>query len=123
MAVRDQQQLKVPRRGLPWREVLSQAPAVIVVAGLLVYGYLRIYLQRFYGNLGVDPNDAGLTYADTLARSAGFLIFTLVFFVPFLLLLIVVVPPTGLPTARVHKRRNSASICCRSDSHNRIHCH
>jgi hypothetical protein len=89
MAVRDQQHLKVPRRSLPWREVLSQAPGVLVVAGLLVYGYLRIYLQSFYGSLGVDPNDVGLTYADTLARSVGFLlILCLVVFVPFLIALI-----------------------------------
>ena len=75
MAVRDDQQLKEPRRGLPWRETLSQAPAVALVGGLLVYGYMRLYLQRFYGGLGVDPNDVGLTYADTLARSIGFLIY------------------------------------------------
>jgi hypothetical protein len=75
MAVRDEQQLKEPHRGLPWRETLSQAPAVALVGGLLVYGYMRLYLQRFYGDLGVDPNDVGLTYADTLARSIGFLIY------------------------------------------------
>lgn len=83
MAVRDEQQLKEPRRDLPWREMLSQAPAALVIGGLVVYGYLRLYLERFYGRLGIDPNDVGLTYADTLARSVSFLIACFIVFVAF----------------------------------------
>jgi hypothetical protein len=76
MAVRDDEQRQ--RTGtkvgqvLPWRDALGHLPAVVLVSGLLMYGYLSICYERFYRSLGVDPNDVGLTYAGTLARSSGF---------------------------------------------------
>jgi hypothetical protein len=82
MAVRDEQHLKDTRSNRPWRETLGHIPAVLLVGGLLLYGYLSICYDRFYRNLGVDPNDVGLTYAGTLARSSGFVIFCLVLSVP-----------------------------------------
>jgi hypothetical protein len=72
MAVRDEQPLKETLRGLPWRETLSHVPAVVLVGGLLLYAYLSLCYDVFYGRLGVDPNDVGLSYTGTLARSAGF---------------------------------------------------
>jgi hypothetical protein len=66
MAVRDEQPLKETRRGPPWRETLSQAPAVLLGGGLLIYGYLSICYDTFYGSLGVDPNDVGLSYVGGL---------------------------------------------------------
>jgi hypothetical protein len=80
MAVRDEQPLEETRRGLPWREALSQAPAVLLAGGLLIYGYLSICYETFYGSLGVDPNDVGLSYTGTLARSSGFVVICLVVF-------------------------------------------
>jgi amino acid transporter len=78
MAVRDGQPLNEARRGLPWRETLGHAPAVALVSGLLLYAYLSLCYHLFYGRLGVDPNDVGLSYTGTLARSAGFVTATLV---------------------------------------------
>jgi hypothetical protein len=62
MELRDGQPPKETPRGLPWREALRQASAVVVVGGLLIYGYLSICYDHFYGSLGVDPNDVGLSY-------------------------------------------------------------
>jgi hypothetical protein len=81
MAVRDE----VPRHiegkdrpsGQAWREMLGHIPGVVLLGGLFMYAYLSICYDRFYGSLGVDPNDVGLTYAGTLARSSGFVITTL----------------------------------------------
>ena len=83
MAVRDEQQLKETRRGLPWRETLSHTPAVVLVGGLLMYAYPSLCYDLFYGRLGIDPNDVGLSYTGTLARSSGFIVVYLavVFFV------------------------------------------
>jgi hypothetical protein len=78
MAVRDEQPPKETHRGLPWRETLSQAPAVFLAGGVLIYGSQRIFYDRFYGSLGVDPSDVGLSYTETLARSTGFVIISLV---------------------------------------------
>jgi hypothetical protein len=75
MAVRDDQRPGTGdqgSRGLPWRDTLGLAPAVLLVGGLLLYAFLSICYARFYGGLGVDPNDVGFSYAGTLARSSGF---------------------------------------------------
>jgi hypothetical protein len=74
MAVRDQEPLW---RHLPWKDTLGTLPAVFVMAGLLIYAYLSTCYDRFYGSLGVDPHDVGLTYIGTLARSSGFVIASL----------------------------------------------
>jgi hypothetical protein len=79
MAVRLEEQ--APRRD--WvqarKDALAHLPAIVVVGGLLLYGFLSLTYQQFYGSLGVDPNDVGLTYVGTLARSSGFVIFCLIF--------------------------------------------
>jgi hypothetical protein len=49
--------------------------------GVLIYGSQRIFYDRFYGSLGVDPSDVGLSYTETLARSTGFVIVSLVLLV------------------------------------------
>lgn len=60
--------------GLYWKDVLSNVAGVLLVGGALMYGYLSICYDRFYGSLGVDPNDVGLSYTGTLARSSGFVV-------------------------------------------------
>jgi hypothetical protein len=76
MAVRDDEvnASGQARWGLPWRDVLGNLPAALLLGGLFMYAYLSICYDRFYGRLGVDPNDVGLSYAGTLARSSGFVI-------------------------------------------------
>jgi hypothetical protein len=54
--------------------MLGHATAVLLVGGLVIYGYLSVCYDRFYSRLGVEPNDVGLTYTGTLARSSGFVI-------------------------------------------------
>jgi hypothetical protein len=95
MAVRDEEQhtaevVRVPEmlaggfrllvRGLSWREALGHVPALLLLGGLLMYAYLSVCYERFYGSLGVEPNDVGLTYTGTLARSSGFVIVYLLIF-------------------------------------------
>jgi len=79
MAVRDegpeQAEANQGRNGrMSWWDALGNLPAVLVVAGLLLYGYLSICYDQFYSRLGVDPNDVGLGYAGILARSSGFVV-------------------------------------------------
>jgi hypothetical protein len=82
MAVRDkeQQTLSVNRLGrdLPWRDTLGHLPAVLAVGAVTIYAYLSLCYDRFYGGLGVNPDDVGLSYTGTLARSAGFVVAYLV---------------------------------------------
>jgi hypothetical protein len=74
MAVRDNEQLVEIHRGLLWRKMLSHTPAVLLLGGVLMYGYLSLCYDLFYGRLGIDPNDVGLSYTGTLARSSGFVV-------------------------------------------------
>jgi hypothetical protein len=78
MAVRDEVQQpaerETTRRAQPWRDMLAQAPGLLLVGGVLMYGFLSICYDRFYGFLGVDPSDVGLSYTGTLARSSGFVV-------------------------------------------------
>jgi hypothetical protein len=74
MAVRDEQQPTADRTGgiPPWKDTLEHLPAILAVGAAVVYGYLSICYDMFYGHLGVNPADVGLSYTGTLARSAGF---------------------------------------------------
>jgi hypothetical protein len=79
MALRDEEPLRArTRTRLPWKDALGHLPAILLAAGLFMYAYLSICYDRFYGRLGVDPNDVGLSYAGTLARSSGFVVVYLV---------------------------------------------
>jgi hypothetical protein len=62
------------RPTLSWGDALGHLPAFVIAGGLLLYGYLSISYYTFYGRLGVDPNDVGLSYTGTLARSSGFVV-------------------------------------------------
>jgi hypothetical protein len=91
MAIRDDWQPVVGEEdfvALPWGEALKHAPAVLALAALAIYGYLSICYDAFYGALGINPGDVGLSYAAILARSSGFVIaasFVILFFLPLLL--------------------------------------
>lgn len=56
-----------------WRETLDVITPAITAGGVLIFVLLRLYYNKFYGALGVSPNDIGLGYASTLASSVGFL--------------------------------------------------
>jgi hypothetical protein len=52
-------------------EILGQSAAILLAGGLLVYALSSLAHDRFYGALGVEPGDVGITYASVLARSTG----------------------------------------------------
>lgn len=57
-----------------WRSIVEAVTPVLAVGGLLLFILIRIYYNQFYGSLGVNPNDLGLGYANTLASSAAFIL-------------------------------------------------
>src|SRR5712691_8046797 len=57
-------------------------PAVsLTLAGLLAYAAVRLTLGLFYGRLGLDPQDVGLGYTQSLEASAGLLAATVLYVV------------------------------------------
>jgi hypothetical protein len=54
-----------------WEVVAGISTAAIALGGSIVYGLLTLAYSQFYGALGVDPQDVGLSFANTLARLAG----------------------------------------------------
>jgi hypothetical protein len=49
---------------------LDHVTGTLTVAGLVVYGLVRLGIDAFYSRLGVTAEDVGLTYAATLSRAA-----------------------------------------------------
>jgi hypothetical protein len=49
---------------------VADASAVLAIFAVLLYAMLRIAYTRFYGPLGLTPDDLGLGYAQLLAQSA-----------------------------------------------------
>jgi hypothetical protein len=47
---------------------------MLVVSGILIYGALSIGAEMFYGQLGIDPLEVGLSYGGVLSHSTGFII-------------------------------------------------
>jgi hypothetical protein len=47
-------------------------PVVLAAGAVVIYAYLALCYEEFYGRLAVDPSDVGLNYAGVLARSTGF---------------------------------------------------
>jgi hypothetical protein len=66
-----------------WWKIFSQGATVLVLAGILIYGYVGLSYERFYGALAIDPADVGLTYLGVLTHSTG-LIVTLAFSLTFM---------------------------------------
>jgi hypothetical protein len=76
MAVYDEEQRPSTRdraaEGLRSKDILAYLSGIFLAAGVLMYAYLSICYGQFYGSLGINPSDVGLSYAGTLARSSGF---------------------------------------------------
>lgn len=60
------------------REAVNALASVVAILGLLSFAVLRLYYNRFYGALGVDPSSVGLTYSTTLVSSLGVLLFLVI---------------------------------------------
>jgi hypothetical protein len=98
---------------LSWKDLASNATAILAVSGVVMYSILTLANGRFYGALSVSPNDVGLGYANTLASSVG-AVLTLVlvlalaacaiFLVTFAILLVVNVVRAVRGTSRRVKR-------------------
>jgi hypothetical protein len=56
------------------RQWLSDIPALLTAAGVVLYGMLNTAYSLFYGRIGVNPEDVGLGYAATISRSTGFVV-------------------------------------------------
>jgi hypothetical protein len=57
-----------------WREALEGITPLVTIGGILLFILVRLYYNRFYGALGISPNELGLGYASILASSVGFLL-------------------------------------------------
>jgi hypothetical protein len=63
-----------------WTWVRQNPVASLTIAGLLLYGSLRLSAGIFYARFGVAPEDVGFGYTELIARSIfglGFLLITL----------------------------------------------
>jgi hypothetical protein len=61
-----------------WRWVLEHAVALATIAGLVLYGLVRLGIDAFYSQLGVTAEEVGLTYATILSQAAVGLLVALV---------------------------------------------
>src|SRR4051794_2013281 len=52
-------------------EWLTDARSILGVLGLLLFVVLRMAYSRFYGELGLSPDDLGLGYIDLLVPVRG----------------------------------------------------
>jgi hypothetical protein len=67
--------------------------AAVTIGGLLFYGGALLVYSRFYGAFGLNPDEAGLDYTTTLARTVtAFVVWVLNLFGLAVLLLLVVIP-------------------------------
>jgi hypothetical protein len=79
MAVRDEQRTTNRTGGMPpWKDTVGHLPAILAVGAVVLYAYLSICYDRFYGTLGINPSDVGLSYTGTLTRSASFVVANLI---------------------------------------------
>jgi hypothetical protein len=53
------------------KSLRSHVPAVAAVTVVVLFVALRVAYQRFYGPLGVSPEDAGIAYTTSLAEVAA----------------------------------------------------
>jgi hypothetical protein len=60
-------ELRATRAAARW---IFTNPLPTITLGLLLYGMLRLAYTTFYDEFGVTPEQVGLTYAETLSRSA-----------------------------------------------------
>jgi hypothetical protein len=65
---------EMPESAERWKEWLGHAGVLLTAAGIIVYGVVSQAYGAFYGALGVDPQDVGLSYAATLSHSIKFIV-------------------------------------------------
>ena len=58
-----------------WRATVELVVVLVPIAGLALFVLVRVYLNEFYGRLGVDPDEVGLSYTATLGGSIGLIVF------------------------------------------------
>lgn len=54
-----------------WQTIATVVTAVVAIGGLLLYALLSTLYGQFYGSLGIDPGEVGLTYANTISGASG----------------------------------------------------
>jgi hypothetical protein len=58
--------------------LLSSMQGALAVVGIFVYGALYISYAYFYDQLGLRPEDVGLNYGTTIARSSGLILLVVI---------------------------------------------
>jgi hypothetical protein len=64
----------LPFTSLPW---ITNATAILTVLGVMLYGLLNVGYSAFYQQFGISPDEVGLGYFATLARSTGLVLILL----------------------------------------------
>jgi hypothetical protein len=95
-------------------QTLGQAAILLAIVGLTLYGLTSLAYDAFYGPLGVDPGDVGLTYSSVMARVTGL---SVVFVT--CLILAILYPLTVRPLARYRARRRYAQSDS-GESHSKV---
>jgi hypothetical protein len=57
-----------------WPTVATVVAPTLAIGGLVLYCLLNILYNQFYGALGIEPGDVGLTYTATIASSSGLMV-------------------------------------------------
>jgi hypothetical protein len=63
-----------PSNGVKWPDLLQGTTSLVILLGLGLYGAVRFGHQVFCDQLGVRPEDIGLTYAASVSRAAVILV-------------------------------------------------
>jgi hypothetical protein len=70
----DTKQPNPPSGGISWPDLVQGATSLTILLGLGLYGAVRFGHQIFCEQLGVRPEDIGLTYAASVSRAAVVLV-------------------------------------------------
>jgi hypothetical protein len=84
------QQPKAKSKSDPRAFLVSNALAIVTVAGVVTYGILRVAYFQFYNNFGLKPEDVGLGYIEVLGQSVTGMIILLLLSSIFLVAFIVI---------------------------------
>lgn len=76
---------------------ISSASAILAILGVILYGLQNIGYSAFYEEFGISPDDVGLGYINTLARSTGLVV---------VLILAVLLAIVSYEPARIARKRS-----------------
>jgi hypothetical protein len=95
---------------LTWKDLASNATAILAVSGIVMYSILSLTLSRFYGALSVSPNDVGLGYANTLASSVGAVLMLVVVLILAAVAIFVIILPVMVVVTAIRAVRDANRV-------------